>query len=421
VSLLRPRRAETRSLEDPAVPVSAAEVVRVLDAGAATVAGPAVTEAGSLGLSAVWRAVNLIAGTCASLPLHAYRTVDDTRLPAGDRSPSARLLRAPHPDMTPLELWETVYCHLLLWGNAYLSVARDGSGVVRELWPLHPSRVRAGRTGVDRDDPSGSHRKVYEVDGSRAYTDAEVLHVPGLGYDGICGVSPIRVARQGLGLGLAAEEYGARLWANGSLMSGVLQTEQRLDQATADQLKTRWKARVAGLVNAHDVAVLDSGAKFQPMSIPPGDAQFVETRRFQVVEVARIFGVPPHLLMDVDRSTSWGSGIEQQAIGFVRFTLRPWLTRVEQRLTGLLRPAEVYARYALEGLLRGDTAARYASYATGRQWGWLSVNDVRRLEDMTPVAGGDAYMQPLNMTEVGAAPADAGGAQDPGEPEVDGA
>lgn len=381
------------SIENPRVPLTSTSLLDWLN-GSPVHAGVSVSETSSLGMPAVWRAVNLIAGTNASLPLHAYRSQDDVRLPVTSGQ-AASLLASPHPDLTSFELWEQVYAHLLLWGNAYLRVLRNQMGQVAELWPLHPSRIKCGRAS------DGS--KVYMLDGNeeRPLTDREVMHIPGFGYDGVCGVSPIRLARQGIGLALAAEEYGAKLFGNGSLASGILQTDQRLDQSQADRLKAGWKARFAGIANAHEVAVLDAGAKFQQLTIPPGDAQFIESRRFQIGEVARIFGVPPHMLMDTEKSTSWGTGIEQQGIGFVVYTLRPWLTRVEQRLTRLLRPQPVYAKYSVEGLLRGDTKARYESYAVGRNWGWLSVNEIRRLEDLPPVEGGDARMQPLNMGPLG--------------------
>ncbi len=387
------RGVRNSSPENPATPLTSATLLDWL-AGPPVDSGVTVTEQTSLGVPAIWRAVSLIAGSAASLPLHPYRRVDDARVQlTGGRA--ADLLANPHPDMTPYELWETVYTHVLLWGNAYLLVLRDQNRAPRELWPLHPSRVKVGRA----DDGT----KWFEVDGKTdaPLASAQILHVPGLGYDGVCGVSPIRIARQGVGLALAAEKYGAKLFGSGSLMSGILQTEQRLDMAQADKLKAQWKAKMAGVDRAHEVAVLDSGTKFQGLSIPPEDAQFIETRRFQIAEVARMFGVPPHMLMDTERSTSWGTGIEQQNIGFVVYTLRPWLTRVEQRLTRLLDPGTVYVRYAVEGLLRGDSAQRAAFYTQMWNIGALSTNDIRRLEDMPPVEGGDVRYRPLNMGELG--------------------
>ncbi|MGA4726286.1 phage portal protein [Micromonospora taraxaci] len=381
------------SIESPAVPLTSTTLLELFG-GPKVHAGVAVTEEASLGMPAVWRAVNLIAGTAGSLPLHPYREVGDVRVKV-TTGRAAQLLDEPHPDMTPFELWELMFGHLLLWGNAYFRVLRNRNGQVQELWLIHPGRVRAGR-----DSETGL--KIYEVDRAPdPLFDEQILHIPGPGYDGVCGVSPIRAARQGIGLALAAERYGAQLFGNGSLMSGILQTEQRLNGEQADALKARWKAKVGGLDKAHDVAVMDSGIKFQPLSIPPEDAQFIESRKFQIDEVARMFGIPPHMLMQTEKSTSWGTGIEQQSLGFVKFTLRPWLTRVEQRLSRLLRDQAVYVRYSLEGLLRGDSAQRSAFYRELWGIGVYSTNDIRRLEDQGPVEGGDVRYRPLNMGVLG--------------------
>jgi len=409
VTFLDALRGEKRAtLESPLMPLTSSTLVDLMTAPAGQ-SGVSVSESSSLGMPAVWRAVNLIAGTCASLPLHAYQQSDDTRVKATSNQSAARLLANPHPDLTPYELWEIAYSHLLLWGNAYFQKLRNPLGVITELWPIHPSRVRVGR--------ANDMTKVYVLDGKEENprTDESVLHIPGFGYDGVCGVSPIHLAREGIGLAMAAEQYGAKLFGSGSMMSGILTTPNKLTRDQATSLKEQWKAKNAGLANAHEVAVLDNGASFQQMSIPPQDAQFVESRRFQISEVARIFGIPPHMLMDAEKSTSWGTGIEQQGIGFVVYTLRPWLTRVEQRMTRLLTPGTVYAKYSVEGLLRGDTAARYASYSTARQWGWMSVNEIRKLEDLPPIDNGDGYIQPLNMTELGAEPVEPAPIEEPAD------
>lgn len=391
------REIRNAGVETPAVPLTSTTLLEWFGPEKSH-AGISVSEESSLGMTAVWRAVNLIAGTSAALPLHAYRKADDVRVPVAPGSQAALLLDDPHPDMTPFELWETVYAHLLLWGNAYLRKLHNGLGQLVELWPIHPSRVKVGRE-------SETGAKIYLLDGNvdQEMTDRQILHIPGFGYDGVCGVSPIRLARQGIGLALAAEAYGAKLFGSGSLATGILQTEQRLEQGQADALKQRWKAKAAGIANAHDVVVLDAGAKFQQLSIPPEDAQFIESRKFQIDEVARMFGIPPHMLMQVDRSTSWGTGIEQQLIGFVQFSLQPtYLTRVEQRITKILKPQPVYAKYSLEGLLRGDSAARSAFYTAMWNIGVLSTNDICRLEDRPPVGPeGDVRYRPLNMGVLG--------------------
>ena len=387
------RRVFAAGLESPTVPLTSPNILSYVG-GDPTASGAPVSERTSLGVPAVWRAVNLIAGTCASLPIHVYRQVDDVRVTVGTGW-AARLLRKPHPDLTVFEVLELTFASLLLWGNAYWRVVWRGMAD-RELWLIDPSKVRAGR--------ASDGTKMYEVDGEPAtdYQDGgSVFHVPGFGYDGICGVSPIRIARQGIGLAMSAEEYGAKLFGSGSLATGLLQTEQRLTPEQADALQARWKAKRQGMASAHETIVLDSGAQFTQLSIPPQDAQFIETRRFQISEVARMFGVPPHMLMDTEKSTSWGSGIEQQGIGFVVYTLRPWLTRVEQRLSRLVAPEASYVRFSVEGLLRGDSTQRAAFYRTMWELGVFSTNEIRALEDREPVEGGNVRYRPLNMGALG--------------------
>ncbi len=379
-----------RSVEDPTTPLSSSSILSALGVRASD-SGVQVTEKTSLQMAAVWRAVSLIAGTAASLPLKTYRQ--------GSREESPiRVLTEPNPAQTAFEFWETVYLHMLLWGNAYVLKERAAGGQVQNLWALHPGRVKVG---VVRGE------KVFTIDGDidAPFSTDRIMHIPGLGYDGVTGCSPIRLASQGVGLSLAAEKYGAKLFGSGTLIGGILQTDQRLDEPTADRLKLRWREKLSGLDNAHDVAILDAGAKFQPITMPNTDAQFIESRRFQIAEIARLFGVPPHMLMDSDKSTSWGTGIEQQSIGFVVYTLRSsWLSRIEQRITKELGPSNVYAKYKVEGLLRGDSAARAAFYNVMRNVGAFSANDILDLEDMPPVDGGDTRLQPLNMAILGSEP-----------------
>lgn len=383
------------SVEDPETPLGL-DSLDSLFAGQPTASGQRVTEEKSLGISTVWRAVNLIASSVASLPLHAYKSQEGARVKAGGRA--AKLLADPHPDMTPFDLWEIVGAHLLLWGNAYLLLRGTPQDPIAEMWPIHPGRVKVGRLG----GPTSMGKKIYLVDDSKVYTDDDILHIPGFGYDGICGVSPIRAARQGIGLALAAEEFGATLFGSNSLATGVLQTEQRLTQEQAQQLQARWTARRASL-GPYDPIVLGGGLKFDQLSIPPADAQFLQSREFQVAEVARMFGIPPHMLMSTEKTTSWGSGIEQMSIGYVVYTLRFILTRIEQRLSRVLRPQAVYARFSVEGLLRGDSAQRSAFYRTMWELGALSTNEIRELEERPPVEGGDVRFRPLNFGELDAA------------------
>ncbi len=392
------RQPQAASMENPQYPLTSTSLLTAL--GITNTGVPRVTETTALNMPAVWRAVNVIASSSASLPLHPYRVVqsddDDegsirAKVVSGN---AAALLDKPHPDLTPFELWELVYTHLGLWGNSYLQKVRSRDLVVRELWPITPSRVRAGR--------ASDHTKIYEIDGERGLTDYEILHIPGFGYDGVVGLTPIGVARKGITLSLAAEEFGSRLFSNGSMAGGLLTTAQHLKSGQADALQAQWQARHAGLDNAHKIAVLDSGAKFQPLTINPDDAQFLQTRVFQIEEISRMYGVPPHMLMSLEKTTSWGTGVEQQSLNFVRYSLRAWLTRVEQRVTKILKPEPVYAKYSLEGLLRGDSAGRATFYTAMLGSGVYSVNEVRALEELPPVEGGDTRYRPLNMGEIGA-------------------
>jgi HK97 family phage portal protein len=398
------------SLENPLIPISSSSLVQLLGGEAPSSAGKSVTPRTALGIPAVWRAVNLISTTCAGLPLGTYRNgPDDVRVKVTTGA-AAALIDQPHPDMIPLVLWELVYGSICLYGNGYLRKLRNQLGTITELWWVNPARVKCGRLGDAGSGgyvPVGRHLgdKYYLLDGG---TDGEhivyddtMLHIPGWGYDGVCGVSPIRAAREGLGLALAAEEFGARLFGSGSLATGLLQTDQRVEKADADRLKELWRQGGTGLGSAHDIRVIGSGAKFTQLTIPPEDAQFLETRAFQIEEVARMFGIPPHLLMAVDKQTSWGSGIEQQNLALITYSLQGYLQRVEQSLTKVLRPQALYVRYTLEGLLRGDSAQRAEFYTKMWQLGALSTNDIRRLEDLEPVEGGDVRYRPLNFGVLG--------------------
>lgn len=355
----------------------------------------------------MWRSVAVIAGVSSALPLHTYKTGTKDRV-------DSPLLDDPHPELTPLELWRLAYVHRALWGNAYVQKLRAPSGQVKELWPLSPDRVQVGRVRPTDAIPGG---KVFQVTddwgSSHVLTSHDVLHIPGLGYDGLTGCSPIRAAAQGIGLAQAAESGAARLFGDGNLVSGVLQTEQRLNPEQAAALKSRWESKVSGIQNAHRIAVLDAGAAFKPIAMPLKDSQFLESREFQVAEIARMFGVPMFLLMETSKSTSWGTGLEQQAQGWQTFDLGPtWLSPTEQRITKELLPPGQYAHYALQGLLRGDSSARATFYRAMRDIGALSANDIRQLEDLPPIGPeGDIYLQPTYMAPLGVNPlANDGGA-----------
>ena len=388
------------SLENPAVPLTSSNLVSLLG-GTAGESGVQVTETSGLRMPAVWRAVAVIANVAAALPLHTY--TEGTR----DRA-TVPLLEDPHPELTPFELWRLVYVHRLLWGNAYVQKVRNGGGKIVQLWPIRPDRVKVDREAPTPENPGGKVFWIQDDHGIRQRrTSREIMHLPALGYDGVTGCSPIRAAAEGIGLGIAAEKAAAKLYGSGNMISGVLQTEQRLNAEQAAQLKASWKAKLGGAQTAHDIAVLDSGASFSPVTMPYKDSQFLESRQFQVTEVSRMFGVPPFLLMSTEKSTSWGTGLEQQAQGFVTWDLAPtWLTPTEQRVKKELLDSGQYAKYQLGGLLRGDSSARATFYRAMRDTGAFSADDIRELEDLKPVGGreGDMRLQPTYMAPLGSDP-----------------
>lgn len=392
---------EKRSVENPAVPLTSESLLQVMG-GAQTDAGVYVTEKSALRMPAVWRCVSLIAGVSASLPLHTY--LDGTR----DRTTN-RLLKDPHPDLPPLEVWRLANTARVLWGNGYIQKLRNFAGDIVELWPITPSRVTVE---LAKPKPGERPQKLFTVTddwgAKRVLTSHDILHLPGLGYDGLKGISPVQRAAGGIGLAQAAERSAGALFGRGNLLGGVLQTEQRLNKEQAAALRESWDSAASGLANAQRTAVLDSGASYKPIAMPNTDAQFLESRQFQVIEIARMFGVPPFLLMSTEKSTSWGTGLEQQAQGWVTFDLAPtWLAPMEQRITKELLPPGEYAKYAVQGLLRGDSSARATFYRAMRDIGAFSADDIRALEDMPPLPdgkGGDIHLQPTYMAPLGSDP-----------------
>jgi HK97 family phage portal protein len=415
------RQPRADSLENPAVPLTDQSLISLLGAGGQSTAGKSVTEISALTNSAVYRSVTLISTTCAGLPMHPFQPgPGDVRVQVMT-GPAAALIRKPHPDLTPLELWELVYGSLLLWGNAYLLKLRNPRGFIEELWWINPKRVKPYR--LDEGPDTGQKRYVLDGNIDQPFSDARMLHIPGWGYDGVQGMSIIRMAREGIGLGMAAEEFGAKLFGSGSLAAGLLQSEQEIDQDEAVRLKKLWKLGGSGLDSAHDIRVIGSGAKFTQLTIPPEDAQFLQTREFQITEVARWFGLPPHLLGQTEKSTSWGTGIESQNLGLITYNLSGHIGRVEQRMTQTVQPEPVYIKVGLGGLLRGDSASRAEFYTKMFQLGAFSPNDIRRWEDLPPVEGGDVYYRPMNFAPLvgGTVPAIEGAPSvDPGtEPAAD--
>ena len=369
-----------------------------------SVSGKRVNERTSMQMTAVYSCVRILSEAVASLPLNVYRYTESGGKEKAIEHSLYRLLHdEPNPEMSSFIFRETLMTHLLLWGNAYAQVIRNGKGEVVALYPLMPDRMT-----VDRDKnghlyykytKSGDDAPTME-NGSVILDPSDVLHVPGLGFDGLVGYSPIAMAKNAIGLAIAAEEYGSKFYANGAAPSGVLEHPGTLKDPA--RVRDSWNSTFGGSSNSHKVAVLEEGMKYTPISISPNEAQFLETRKFQINEIARIFRVPPHMVGDLEKSSF--SNIEQQSLEFVKYTLDPWVIRWEQALYRTLLSEEekktVFFKFNVEGLLRGDYASRMNGYATARQNGWMSANDIRELEDLDRIPaemGGDLYLVNGNM------------------------
>ncbi len=363
-----------------------------------TTSGKTVNERTALQTTAVYACVRILAETIASLPLHTYRYTDRGKEKALEHPLYYLLHNEPNSEMTSFVFRETLMSHLLLWGNAYAQIIRDGRGQILSLYPLLPDKMTVDRA------TNGEIIYQYRTDrGVYLLRREEVLHIPGLGFDGLIGYSPIAMAKNAIGMAIATEEYGASFFANGANPGGVLEHPGVVKDPK--RVRESWNAVYQGSSNAHRVAVLEEGMKFQAIGIPPEQAQFLETRKFQINEIARIFRVPPHMLADLEKSSF--SNIEQQSLEFVKYTLDPWVIRWEMAIQkALFLPSEkkqYFVKFNLDGLLRGDYQSRMSGYATGRQNGWLSSNDIRELENMNPIPtelGGDLYLINGNLTKL---------------------
>ena len=372
--------------------------------------GKRVNERSAMQMTAVYSCVRILSEAVAGLPLHLYQYTDrGSREKAADNPLYFLLHDEPNTEMTSFVFRETLMTHLLLWGNAYSQIIRNGKGEVMGLYPLMPDRMT-----VNRDEKG---RLYYEYmvssddaktlkDGTVRLSPYDVLHIPGLGFDGLVGYSPIAMAKNAIGLAIAAEEYGSKFYANGATPSGILEYPGTVKEP--DKVRESWNAGFGGSSNAHKIAVLEEGMKYTPISISPNEAQFLETRKFQINEIARIFRVPPHMVGDLEKSSF--SNIEQQSLEFVKYTLEPWLVRWEQAMQRALIPqddkSKYFIKFNVDGLLRGDYQSRMQGYATARQNGWMSANDIRELENLDRIPaedGGDLYlingnMMPLSMS-----------------------
>ena len=368
----------------------------------ASSSGRRVTERTAMQMTAVYSCVRILSETLASLPLHIYESFE-TNSRKAIKHPLYKLLHdEPNPEMTSFIFRETLMTHLLLWGNAYAQIIRNGKGEVLALYPLMPDRMR-----VDRDEYgqlyyeymlSDSDANAKESGAVRLSTQ-DILHIPGLGFDGLVGYSPIAMAKNAIGMAIATEEYGAAFFANGATPSGILTHPGVIKNPEA--MRESWSKGFGGR-NSHKVAILEEGMNYTPISIAPNEAQFLETRKFQLNEIARIFRVPPHMVGDLEKSSF--SNIEQQSLEFVKYTLDPWVSRFEQAMTRRLltddEKKKYYIKFNVDGLMRGDYQSRMNGYATARQNGWMSANDIRALENLDLISdeeGGNLYLINGNM------------------------
>lgn len=366
-----------------------------------TASGVTLSEEGAMRLRAVFSCVRVLAEDVSSLPLKLYRRDGRTRELATDHALYPVLHRMANPLMSAMVFREVMMVHLTLWGNAYAEVQRNGRGDVVALWPILPRLVT-----VEKDTSGPEPRRRYRVAGvGRPFRQQEVFHVAGLGFDGLQGKSPIRLMRESLGIAVSAERYGAKFFANDARPGIYLKHPAALGDVAYNRLKQEHNDQHQGTENAWRVKILEEGMDVAQVGLPPGDAQFIETRKYERGEIAGIYRVPPHMIGDLERATF--SNIEHQSLGYVMHTLRPWLVRFEQavglQLLGGGEQDEYYAEHNVAALLRGDVKSRFEAYAVGRNWGWLSADDVRELENMNPLPDGqgDVYLQPLNMVPAG--------------------
>jgi HK97 family phage portal protein len=371
----------------------------------------AAGSAGVLALSAAWACVNLLAGTIASLPLMVYRTdAQGRRTVAGDHPLYRVLHESPNADQTALDFWEFVCACLEMHGNSYCEVERGNDGRVIALSPpLLPELMQ-----VRRANNGDLEYEWTESGRTRKESQARILHIRGFGGSPLGGLSTLTFGRKAFGMATAINNAASATFRNGVRATGVMTKEG--SPFTAEQRKTAeelLQQKYAGAMNAGVPMLLDNGLKWQSISINPEDAQMLESRAFSVEEICRFFGVPPHMVGHTEKTTSWGTGLEQQTLGFQKFTLRRRLKRIEmalekQLLTARDRVEGVTIEFNLEGLLRADSKSRSEFYASGLQNGWFTINEVRALENMPPVEGGDTprmQMQNVPITEAGQLPA----------------
>jgi HK97 family phage portal protein len=388
--------------------------------GTSTVSGVSVNDQTAMQLAAVWACVRVLSEGLAALPIIVYKRDGDSRSRADGHWLYDLLHDQPNPEMTPFSFKQAMMVALCTKGNAYAYIQKNRLGDAVALYPIPQDQYSVAPKR--RTDQS----IYYEVSGAggtgrQEFNSSEILHIPGLGFNGLVGLSPIEYHKQAIGLGLAAQQFGASFFGNGANPGGLLKTEKKLNPDSIERLRTQFTEKYSGIGNARRPAILEEGMDWQQMSINPNESQFLETQKYQVTDICRIFRVPPHMVMDLERAT-WNN-IEWQGMAFVRDTLQPWLILWEEAISWkLISPRDrkvFYAEFLTDSLLRGDTLKRYQAYNIGRNGGWLSANNIRQLENMNSIEGGDEYLVPVNMQPATSLPK---GGEDPEpaqEPEAD--
>ncbi len=369
--------------------------------GAQSLSGETVTEQSALTYSAVWNAVTLIAGTIASLPLHLMQMKAEKKRIATDRVMYRVLHDQANPFMTAKTLRETLMGHILLWGNGYAEKVVNGYGELVQLWPITPNLV----TPMWQDGEIVYRVQVGKED--KYFTRDKILHIPGIGFDGLMGYSVVAMARKSIGLGMAMETFGSLYFGNGTHPGVIVSHPNQLSAAAHANLKKSLTEGYSGLGQSHRLLLLEEGMKLEKVGVPPEDAQFLESRQFQIPEIARWFNLPPHKLKDLTRSSF--NNIESEQRSFYTDTLLPWLVTLEQNYNmqlltdsdrALSGRGRLYYKHVVEGILRADAAGRGAFYREMFNIGAFSINEIRQLEDKDPIEGGDIHLVPMNMTSL---------------------
>lgn len=379
-------RSETSGLAQPET-----WMMEALTGGAPSAAGVHVSETSALNYAAVHACVKVLAETLACLPLHVYARLDRGRERAHGHYAYQLLRNEPNPDMSSYTWREIMMNNAARWGNAYAYIEWNNAGRPRAIWPLRPEFMRVERV---------NGRIAYRYERSRdqlagRYAASDILHIRTLG-DDLVGYSPIRLAREAIGTGIAASQFGAKLFSNGARVGGILQVPGRLKDRA--RFEAEFNAKHESTQNAHRTLVIDDGSKWISTSFPPDDAQFLETRKFQRGEIAAVYRIPPHMVGDLDKATK--ANIEQQAMEFVQFTMLPWITNWEQELNRKLLGGTYYCEFLTNYLMRGDFESRMNAYATGTRIGMFSINEAREMENLNPIPGGDEHRVQAQMISV---------------------